>query len=516
MVGVWDWDIKAGHVTWTDPVYVMHGLKPGGFDGKTESFLQLVHPDDRDFVAGRIERALDGSESYDVEFRVVHPDGKVRWLLTNAFVLRDGSGPYRMIGATSDFTERKSAEEELGKLAAIVNSSYDAIISKDLNGVIKSWNRVAEQLFGYPAAEAVGRPVTILIPDDRAGEEPDILARIRSGQIIDHFDTVRRHKDGRLLDISLTVSPIVNPQGKIIGASKIARDMTERKRSESAVRESEIMHRLVEAQEAERQRIARDLHDHLGQQMTALRLQMESLLEKNPGDAALKKDIGDLRRFASEIDRDIGFLSWELRPTELDHLGLVDPLSSFIRAWSGNYGITAQFHANLADKDGNNGRLPKNVETNLYRIVQEGLHNILKHADAQNVSVLLQFRRDHLVLIIEDDGKGFDPEAGSTNGKDRAGLGLIGMRERTDAYERRFGDRKPPGQRDHRSRTDTDPLIHNLLRIVFPDRVTSLLCHCDSDVYSNYVYLSRSSRCQKSLHRYFRHSCICIFRLRKW
>ena len=115
-------------------------------------------------------------------------------------------------------------------LAAIVESSDDAIVSKSLQGIITSWNQGAQRLFGYSADEVIGKPVTILIPTDRLDEEPAILARLQAGERVDHFETIRRRKDGTLLDISLTVSPIRNTQGKIVGASKIARDVTERKR----------------------------------------------------------------------------------------------------------------------------------------------------------------------------------------------------------------------------------------------------------------------------------------------
>jgi PAS domain S-box-containing protein len=125
------------------------------------------------------------------------------------------------------------------RLAAIVESSDDAIISKDLNGIIQTWNRGAERVFGYTAEEAVGKPVTILIPPERIDEEPGILARIRRGERIDHYETVRRRKDGCLIDISLTVSPIRDGDGRVAGASKIARDITERKKAENAVRDSE-------------------------------------------------------------------------------------------------------------------------------------------------------------------------------------------------------------------------------------------------------------------------------------
>jgi len=131
------------------------------------------------------------------------------------------------------------------RLAAIVESSDDAIISKDLNSIVTSWNRGAEKLFGYTAAEAVGRPITIIIPEERRNEETDILQRIRNGETVDHYETVRQRKDGALLDISLTVSPIRDKTGRIIGASKIARDVTDQKRAQEALRTREQMQRLL-------------------------------------------------------------------------------------------------------------------------------------------------------------------------------------------------------------------------------------------------------------------------------
>ena len=165
---------------------------------------------------------------------------------------KDGSRVPVLIGAATfeeggnqgvafvlDLTERKCAEQAAEHLASIVESSDDAIVSKDLDGIIRTWNRGAERLFGYKAAEVIGRPITILIPLDRRDEEPGILARIRRGERVDHYETVRRHKDGSLIDISLTVSPTRDAKGAIVGASKIARDITERKRAEQALRESE-------------------------------------------------------------------------------------------------------------------------------------------------------------------------------------------------------------------------------------------------------------------------------------
>jgi len=131
------------------------------------------------------------------------------------------------------------------KLAAIVESSDDAIIGKDLNGIIATWNGGAERLFGYSEQEVIGQPVTMLMPPDRVDEEAVILERIRRGERIEHFETVRRRKDGTLLDISLSVSPIIDAHGNVTGASKIARDISERKQAEADLRESEERYRVL-------------------------------------------------------------------------------------------------------------------------------------------------------------------------------------------------------------------------------------------------------------------------------
>ncbi|HTH51023.1 MAG TPA: sensor histidine kinase, partial [Pyrinomonadaceae bacterium] len=198
------------------------------------------------------------------------------------------------------------------------------------------------------------------------------------------------------------------------------------KLAERARRETEIMHRIVEAQEGERNRIARGLHDKLGQQMTALRLRVEAIAEECSADEKLRDAIGLVRTSAVELDRDLGFLSWELKPTELEDLGLQNALSSFVREWSQRHGIEADFQASL--NDAKDLRLQPEAETNLYRITQEALNNALQHAHATRVSVLLQRRKDDLVLIVEDDGSGFEPA--SISSTPASGIGLAGMKER--------------------------------------------------------------------------------------
>jgi PAS domain S-box-containing protein len=183
----------------------------------------------RDFIIGNGQEAV-----------AEQPDGTRIPFVAFPSLLRDEAG--EVVGALNmfvDISERKRNEEIAQRLASIVESSEDAIIAKTLEGIITSWNKSAERVFGYAAEEVIGKPITILVPADRQGEEEEILKRIRSGQRVEHFETVRQRKFGGLIDISLTVSPIRNSHGKILGVSKIARDITERKRAAEAARRAE-------------------------------------------------------------------------------------------------------------------------------------------------------------------------------------------------------------------------------------------------------------------------------------
>jgi PAS domain S-box-containing protein len=183
-------------------------------------------------IADILARLRRGEKIYDFPARMKCKDGSMRHVVIDSSVLWEDGRFVHTQCLTRDVTERTGAEEVRTLLAAIIQASDDAIISKTLDGIITSWNAGAERIFGYTAAEAVGQRIDLIIPADRLEEERDILARLRRGERIDHFETVRRRKDGALRDMSLTISPIADAHGAIVGASKIGRDITERKRTE--------------------------------------------------------------------------------------------------------------------------------------------------------------------------------------------------------------------------------------------------------------------------------------------
>src|SRR6266404_3558230 len=240
--GSWVWDPRTEKVLYcSEEMFRIFGLDPRESLPSRDNFRQQIHPEDRDWVKKRFEDSLRERVDTFAEYRVLLPDGTVRHINASGHpVLNEDGELIEFVGTAVDVTERKRAEVVGQRLAAIVNSSEDAIVSKDLNGIIETWNGGAERLFGYQASEVIGKSILIIIPPDRHDEELRIVERIRRGELIKSYETVRMREDGSLLDISLTVSPLRHAAGRIIGASKIARDITERKRAEAALRDMQM------------------------------------------------------------------------------------------------------------------------------------------------------------------------------------------------------------------------------------------------------------------------------------
>ena len=213
------------------------GLPAGELQGL--GWLKLIHPDDAPVAEGTWKQAVQGGGPYAAEYRIRKEGGKYCWHQIRAIAVRDSNGQIqKWVGTWSDIDGYRQAEARMREFAAIVECSDDGIIGKTLEGIVTSWNQGAQRLFGYSAEEMIGRSVLTLIPEDRLEEEAEILARLRRGERVDHYETVRRRKDGRLVDVSLSISPIRDGNGRLIGASKIARDNTARKNAEASTREA--------------------------------------------------------------------------------------------------------------------------------------------------------------------------------------------------------------------------------------------------------------------------------------
>ncbi|QQS39959.1 MAG: PAS domain S-box protein [Acidobacteriota bacterium] len=235
--GYFEYEIATGDLEWDQLLFDIWGVRDGELP-TLELFYDGLHPDDREETREAIGRSFDPESGgrYHTIYRVANRiNGEMRWIEASGQVFFDSGEPVKMIGMVTDITEKKLAEKAKDLLSSIVESSNDAIVSKDLESRIVSWNKGAEKIFGYTAEEAVGRRITLIIPDDRLEEEEEILRNLKAGRKIEHFETVRRTKDGRLIDISVTISPVRDSQGRITGASKVARDITEKKRLEETL-----------------------------------------------------------------------------------------------------------------------------------------------------------------------------------------------------------------------------------------------------------------------------------------
>src|ERR1700675_3214710 len=239
--GSWAWQVAGGDaVHLSEEWYRIYGFDPKKGPPAFEERWHPTHPEDRAKWQGAIDRAIAEKSEYEAEFRILLPDRSVKHIHTVGHPVLNASGDLvQFVASSTDITERKWAEQATRLLAAIVESSHDAIVSKSLNGVITSWNKGAERLFGYAAEEAVGQNITLIIPPERRHEERTIVEQLTRGERVDHFETVRMRKDGSLLDVSLTISPMKDASGRVVGASKLARDITERKRAEEALRQAQ-------------------------------------------------------------------------------------------------------------------------------------------------------------------------------------------------------------------------------------------------------------------------------------
>ena len=236
--GTWEWNLQTNRVRWDDFQYALFGLKPAAPLRNLEDFFERIHPEDRESIRRQILQSVEQKTPFYAEFRITWPDDSVHRMMSRgrAFYTAEGK-PLRVTGVTTDISDHKKAAEERGFLAAIVESSDDAIIGKDLSGKVVSWNAGAERMLGYSAAEIIGESIERITSPDRPDEEPGILEEVKQGKTRS-YETIRVRKDGQPIDISLTVSPIREPGGRIVGASSISKDITARKQAERELQEN--------------------------------------------------------------------------------------------------------------------------------------------------------------------------------------------------------------------------------------------------------------------------------------
>jgi PAS domain S-box-containing protein len=335
--------------------------------------------------------------------------------------IRDAPGELGEVVRAFDHMARALEERDAARalIAAIVDSSTDAIVGKDLSSIITSWNPGAQSLFGYTAADIVGRSVMVLIPADRRQEEAYVIERVKRGECVPNFETVRIRKDGRAIDVSVTISPIIDPSGAVIGASKVARDVSERRQARQALelanaRLHALSTRLLQTQEAERQSVAYELRDEICQALAAIQMNVQAAKNRAPLpqlDASLQIADATLQRVRA--------FSESLRPPQIVELGLEAAVRSYLERRSAATGLAIAFKADAAG-----ARLPADLELTCFRIIQEALENAIRHACATHAWVELATHSGELHVTVSDDGGGFEVEAATR------GTGLAAMTER--------------------------------------------------------------------------------------
>ena len=294
----------------------LKGMKAEQFLGKTALELGLTDTVLATSGANHHEQIMKTGQRIEVHEEYIHPDGRTLFFEVIKSPTYDANG--KIAGSQAimfDVTERLKVEQSHARLATIVEFSDDAIIGKNLDGIITSWNRGAEHVFGYAAAEAIGRPLLILFPPEREHEEHEILEKIRRGETVEHFETVRVCKDGKRIDVSVTISPLKDGNGKIIGASKIARDITGFRRLEEQLRQSQKMEAIGQLAGG----VAHDFNNILA--IIQLQIGMlETTNELLPTQQEVTKEIGKATQRAANLTRQLLLFSRKqtLQPQDLD------------------------------------------------------------------------------------------------------------------------------------------------------------------------------------------------------
>jgi hypothetical protein len=379
------------------------------------NWIDAIYSDDHERVLqAALTKQLSGR--YDEIYRIVRPDGAVRWIHDRAFPVRNEGGKVsRVVGIAVDITERNQIEGRLRELAAIVENFDDAIISATLAGMIVSWNEAAGRIYGYTAQEAIGCSASILFPPGREHELAEILERNRRGEWTKNLETTRRRKDGTLIDVLLTVSPIRYLTDQVTGASVIARDISLRKRLEQ---------KLLEIGADERRRLGHDLHDGLGQFLLGIALKTklleETLTRGKSAEAWRAKEVVGLVNAAIAQTRD---LAHGLDPIYVEANGLVAALRNLAAQTRELFQVECVFSCQREHLD-------VNAQTGIafYRITQEAIQNAIRHGQARQISVELAVDGFQLCLKVFDNGKGF-----SSDSKSYSGMGLHIMQFRANS-----------------------------------------------------------------------------------
>lgn len=435
-LGSWTWDVATQTIWWSDEMCRIAGVPPRGSPQDYETVMKSVPPEDLPRVNVFLETALRTGQRMQQLGRLIRPDGTARILDGVVQPRLDAEGKViGLLGTCYDITDREDALHQLRlserRFRSLVETSPDAIISVTPEGELVSVNQGFERMLGWKADEWRGRNVGDLVhPDDR-GHAMELFQRAMAG---DHQATPL---DLRLLShsgsviIAEGVGVALMDEGRVTGGMAVLRDVTGRRRAEEALRASRgqlraLSQRQLGLQEMERTRIARDLHDQIGQVLSAVAMNLENLLSRGRPERRHTARIHESLAAIDQAIEQVRTISFDLRPALLDDLGLPAAVAEYCRRQAERAELSL-----VLDIEAPPAPLPKEVETACFRVLQEAVTNTLRHARAAELDVTLRVVGGVLSLVVRDDGIGFGQD-GATNGDASSHLGIVGMQERAE------------------------------------------------------------------------------------
>ena len=421
----WDLDVQGKRNVWIGDLQTIFGISSNSQVPSAEDLLLYVHPDDRQRVSTALDDARENREMYAVEFRIVRSDGMIRWLAARGkFYFSSDDEPERMLGVSLDITERKLAEravkdsEERFRLAARAGKMF----AYEWDAATDVIHRSAEsgQVLGIDETERVTghQMLTKVHPDDRERLKASIAELSPAApNLLISYRMLR--PDGTLMWVERTSRAHFDEQGRMLRIVGMVTDITQRKLAEEAL--ASVGRRLIGAQEQERTRIARELHDDIGQRLSLLTIELDQLHKGSVDLFEVRNRIGELWKQSSELTSDIHSLSHELHSSKLEHLGVAAAIRGFCR----EFGQQQNAEVDVETHDFS-GPLPPDNALCLFRVLQEALHNSAKHSGVRRFEVRLWGTPGEVHLTVSDSGVGFNSEAA----RESRGLGLISMEER--------------------------------------------------------------------------------------
>jgi len=420
-IGTFDLNLRTGVDIWQPETEALYGLRPGGFGGTLTAFENLIHPEDRERVIELTQQMMQTGQPAAAEWRVVWPDRSVHWIASRGQVFMDESGePSRMLGVNMDITERKRAEEGLRKseerfrLAAEAGRmfAYEWDAASDV--IVRSGD-FSQVLGTGEAVETTGQQALDRThPDDRQRVDAAVAA-LSPGNPHLRISYRMRRRDGSFLWVERTSRAHFDQQGRMVRIVGMLADVTERKQAEIAL--AEMTRKLIEAQEQERARLGRELHDDINQRLAMLSIEAGQLLE-NPSE--IESRVKQFREGIAELSGDVQALSHDLHSSKLEYLGALGGMKSWCKEFAERYKLEIEFRADVSTP------IPQDLGVSLFRVLQEALQNAIKHSGSIRFEVQLREESGQVHLLVTDSGRGFDVEAALRGNS----LGLTSMRER--------------------------------------------------------------------------------------